>query len=341
MALSLSFPSFLVLFSLCLVFTFTSSTSTSQSSSTIASKQLNFWSLNVHNEMPQALVSKLSPLTEQDSEALFASFSKQQVSSSSSSKLCSLGNLACAAKLDIITSLVKAYSGYDNNKLNPSAHLAKDDPFSFFRLSILKNGNKINLPDLHDIYPSRSFLPSQIASKITLDLSWLKRVFPQSFVSINTKEAIQMTIFHCNAPNSKGEIKKCPRSLEEMIEFSKNALGGDNLVALTSESTKGSGKELIIGSIKQYVPKQIVSCHEVFLPFSTYYCHVISSTRLYAVELIEPQTNVKVNNVLAICHMDTSTWAKEHVAFKLLKLSPGKGEACHWFSQTDLAWINA
>lgn len=336
MAISLSFPSVSLLFYSFLLFTFTTSGSNSQSSSsTIASKQLKFWSSNVHNEMPQAIHSKLSPLTEQDSEALSALFSQQQVSTASSSKLCSQANLACAANLDIIKPLTQGYSNvYENDAKN-------DDPFSFFRLSTLKNGNQIHLPDLHDVYPSRAFLPSQIASKISIDSSGITRVFPQSFVNSITKEAIQMTIFHCTSPNLKGEIKSCPRSLEEMIEFSKHALGGDNLVALTSKSTEGSGKELIIGSIKQCDSKKVVSCHELFLPFSTYFCHVISSSRLYAVEMLEPETEVKVNNVLAICHMDTSTWPKEHVAFKLLKTTPGKGEACHWFSQMDLAWISA
>ncbi|KZV48468.1 BURP domain-containing protein 16-like [Dorcoceras hygrometricum] len=60
---------------------------------------------------------------------------------------------------------------------------------------------------------------------------------------------------------------------------------------------------------------------------------------VYPVDLVEPKTGAPVNTLLAICHMDTSPWPENPVAFKLLKLRPGQGEACHWFTQVDLAWI--
>ena len=49
-----------------------------------------------------------------------------------------------------------------------------------------------------------------------------------------------------------GEIKRSPKSLENMIEFSKKVLGVKQVVVLTSRSSKGSGKQLIIGNIKQF-----------------------------------------------------------------------------------------
>ena len=97
------------------------------------------------------------------------------------------------------------------------------------------------------------------------------------------------------------------------------------MVALTSRSTKWSGNKLIIGNIKQFDAEKVVSCHEVFFPFAAYFCHLLSST----VDLVEPETRAPVNKILAICHMDTSSWPVDHVAFKILKASPGQAEACH------------
>nr|XP_027120610.1 BURP domain-containing protein 16-like [Coffea arabica] len=111
------------------------------------------------------------------------------------------------------------------------------------------------------------------------------------------------------------------------------------LVALTSKSTKGSGEMLTIGNIKQLNAKRVVSCHEVYLPFATYFCHMVSSTQLYAVDVVKPETKVPVNTVLAICHMDTSSWPTNHPAFEILKATPGKGEACHWITKTGLLWV--
>ncbi|KAL7085882.1 hypothetical protein ACP275_14G305100 [Erythranthe tilingii] len=130
-----------------------------------------------------------------------------------------------------------------------------------------------------------------------------------------------------------------------MIEFAKFTLGEKKVVALTSKNTRGSNTEVKIGNIKEYGgcggKSKIVACHKAFLPFAAYFCHSLSSTRLYAVDVVvdrETGSNV-VNTMLGICHMDTSHWPKEHVAFKILKFGPGEGEACHWFTHLDLAWI--
>ncbi|XP_073119574.1 polygalacturonase 1 beta-like protein 1 [Henckelia pumila] len=125
-----------------------------------------------------------------------------------------------------------------------------------------------------------------------------------------------------------------------MIDFSKSALGGKRLISLTSKTTQGiSNTQLTINNVKKFNTDKIVACHEAYLPFAAYFCHSLSSTSLYSVELVEPKTGAPINTLLAICHMDTSPWPENHVAFKILKLRPGEGEACHWFTQLDLAWI--
>ena len=64
-----------------------------------------------------------------------------------------------------------------------------------------------------------------------------------------------------------------------------------------------------------------------------------SLTRLYAVDLVEPKTRAPVNKILATCHLDTSLWSQDHVAFKILKASPRQVEACHWHTESDLVWL--
>ncbi|XP_073307206.1 polygalacturonase-1 non-catalytic subunit beta-like [Primulina huaijiensis] len=180
----------------------------------------------------------------------------------------------------------------------------------------------------------RAFLPLQIASEIPLNIREITKLFP-----VATKETIENTLSYCNAAAIKGEVKSCPRSLEEMISFSKSALGGKKLISLTSKSNQGSNTNLMVKNVKKFNTDRIVACHEAFLPFAAYFCHSLSSTSLYSVDLVEPKTGAPMNTLLAVCHMDTSPWPEDHVAFKILKLSPGQGEACHWFPQIDLAWI--
>ncbi|KAL0388050.1 UNVERIFIED_CONTAM: BURP domain-containing protein 16 [Sesamum radiatum] len=220
-----------------------------------ASTQIKFWSPNVLNKMPESISSKLSPLTNQDSD--YYAEKIMEDSFSADTEFCSRSRLACSSGADAyVTALV--YNKY-GGAIPP---LEKVDQFSFFRLSTLKEGNVIRLSNLKD-----------------------------------------------------------------------------KLLALASKSTQGSGSELKIKRIKQYNVQKIVACHEMYLPFATYFCHSLPSTQIYAVEVVEPSTGAPVNTVVAVCHMDTSAWPEEHVAFKIVKLGPGQGEVCHWLSEIDVAWI--
>ncbi|XP_049412254.1 BURP domain-containing protein 16-like isoform X3 [Solanum stenotomum] len=357
--------------------------STCNSITYVGSNQLKFWKENVVNEMPQALVSKLSPMNMIDSKYYTSLVSKNSFSFNAQS--CLLADIFCTSETNAQTSKIpeqaKVYASKLPNqaKVYPSKipdqakvyasklpNQAKVYPsnlpdqakvyasktyatshsnshhlgeVSFFRVSILKPGNTIHLDNLVNPYPHRSFLPSQIASKISINSNHLQHLFPQTFTSPFTKDTTETTILNCNAPTLKGEVKTCAKSLEEMIEFSKTTLKQNHLISLTTDSIQGSGQNLKIEKFHKINSQKSVSCHEIFLPFATYFCHLLSSTNIYAVELVDLNTNVHVNTAMVVCHMDTSSWPADHPVFKKLNFSPGKGEVCHWMSQTDLVWV--
>ncbi|CDP10830.1 unnamed protein product [Coffea canephora] len=305
------------------------------SSSFTALNQLKYWSENVQGTMPGNLLSKLSPLNKEQAEHFTSLVSKKNLPFNANH--CSLANLACSPKSFVNNLMHNIFYGY--GRISPS-HVQHVDPSSFLRISLLKQGSMVHLPDLENQLPQHSFLPSQIASKISIAENDLQKLFPQSLKNPQTKDAIQSTIVYCNTPALKDEIQSCVKSLEDMVEFAKTATGNNHLVALTSKNTKGSGKDLIVGQMKKLKFGKTVSCHELFLPFSTYFCHLLSKTEVYAVDVLEPKTKIPINTVTVICHMDTSDWSPNHVAFKVLKTSPGQSEACHWISQNDLIFIS-
>ncbi|KAL0392476.1 UNVERIFIED_CONTAM: BURP domain-containing protein 16 [Sesamum radiatum] len=336
MANSYSFALLFTLFSYITSFHFSSASSPPA----IASDQLKFWSQNVNNKMPEPILKKLSPLSKNDYEYYSNVVLPKNGKFSADSHFCSLAKLFCTSARIKKGVTKKTYT--EENTYSNSASLdqvkGSEDPFSFFRVSTLKTGNLLHLPNLEETLPDRTFLPPQIVSGIPLTYEGITEAFPESGVG-PTKETIQTTLAYCNAAAIEGETKSCPKSLEEMVGFAKAALGGTTLLALTSKNTRGSDSEMVIGKMKQYRATKIVACHEAFLPFAAYFCHSLSSTRLYAVEVVDPKAGAAVNTMLAICHMDTSAWPKNHVAFEILKFGPGEGEACHWFTQLDLAWI--
>ncbi|XP_073119576.1 polygalacturonase-1 non-catalytic subunit beta-like [Henckelia pumila] len=136
------------------------------------------------------------------------------------------------------------------------------------RISILKNGNTLRLPNLQESLPDRAFLPPQIASKISLNIKEIARLFPGSTINAATKGTIENTLSYCDAAAIKGEVKSCPKSLEEMIDFSKSALGGKRLISLTSKTTRGSNTQLTINNVKKFNTDKIVACHEAYHRFA-------------------------------------------------------------------------
>ncbi|XP_019181809.1 PREDICTED: BURP domain-containing protein 16-like [Ipomoea nil] len=300
------------------------------SSSSAASQQSKFWSQNVDGNMPKSILSKLSPLSESETEVFTPLISQKYFSSNP--KFCTTANLVCSAVVNPPPPGVKIYNFGFTGKVDPS---------SFFRLLVLKKGHKVTMPShLDSQLPNRSFLPPEIARNIPLNASELQRIFPTAFSIPLTKAAMDKSLGYCNAPAVKGERGSCLKTLEDMIQFSRENLGGKHLAALTSDYTKGMGNQVVmIGNVKPYKTNKIIACHEIFFPFATYYCYKLPSTRIYDVDVANPKKMGTMNKFLVICHMDTSGWTPKHVAFKLLKLSPGKGEVCHWITQMDLIWI--
>ncbi|CAI9777065.1 unnamed protein product [Fraxinus pennsylvanica] len=319
---------FLLLFHLSFYLNFTSFALKQVSSSSIASHQIKFWSENVHNQMPESVFKKLSPLTKKDQDYYTNMISKNKFTENPS--FCSVAKLSCSSKFDDFKrAAILKYNGAT------TIQSKNVDKFSYFRLSILREGNKFHLPDLVENIPNRAFLPQEIASKISISRRNIRKIFPKSFKL--SKNSIETTLSYCNAKPINEEIKNCPKSLEEMISFSKLALGKNKLLALASQSAKRG--DFLIKKVEKFDRQKIVACHEVYLPFAVYFCHSVSSSQIYAVNLVEAESQLPVKTVIGICHMDTSAWPENHVAFKILNFSPGEGEACHWMSNIDLAWI--
>ncbi|XP_073125891.1 polygalacturonase-1 non-catalytic subunit beta-like [Henckelia pumila] len=324
-----------------LLFSFASFATFNCLASEITSEQIKFWSENVRNKIPAPILKKLSPLSKNDCY-YYSNMMSKNAEFHADAGFCSLAKLACDSALEDVKTISNRYTTektYNNNGATLDVQ-KNEDPFSFFRLSILKKGNLVHLPNLQESLSDTAFLPLQIASQIPLNIREITKLFPGSAAEGATKETIVNTLSYCNAAAIKGEVKSCPRSLEEMISFSKSVLGGKRLISLTSKNNQGSNTNLMVKNVKKFNTDKIVACHEAYLPFAAFFCHSLSSTSLYSVDLVEPKsTGAPVNTLLAICHMDTSPWPENHVAFKILKLRPGEGEACHWFTQVDLAWI--
>ncbi|KAB1201855.1 Polygalacturonase non-catalytic subunit AroGP3 [Morella rubra] len=128
-----------------------------------------------------------------------------------------------------------------------------------------------------------------------------------------------------------------------MIDFAVSVLGR-NLAVRTTENVKGSKQKVMIGTVKGVNGGKVtksVSCHQSLYPYLLYYCHSVPKVRVYEADILDVESKAKINQGVAICHIDTSAWGPEHGAFVALGSSPGRIEVCHWIFENDMTWAIA
>ncbi|XP_022961767.1 polygalacturonase 1 beta-like protein 3 [Cucurbita moschata] len=229
-------------------------------------------------------------------------------------------------------------------KMSVSESLAKRwvEPGKFFRESMLRKGTVMAMPDIRDKMPKRSFLPRSILSKLPFSSSKLE-VMKQIFHAGDNSSMETMmteTLRDCERTPSAGETKRCVGSVEDMIDFATSVLGR-NVVVRTTENTKGSKGNIMIGAVKGIEGGKVtesVSCHQSLFPYLLYYCHSVPKVRVYEAELLDPTSKATINHGVAICHLDTSAWSPAHGAFIALGSAPGRVEVCHWIFENDMTW---
>jgi hypothetical protein len=212
----------------------------------------------------------------------------------------------------------------------------------FFREAMLKEGTLMQMPDIKDKMPKRTFLPRNIVKNLPFSSSTIGEIWRVFGAGENSSMAgiISSAVSECERPASHGETKRCVGSAEDMIDFATSVLGR-GVVVRTTENVVGSKKKVVIGKVNGINGGDVtraVSCHQSLYPYLLYYCHSVPRVRVYETDLLDPKSLEKINHGVAICHIDTSAWSPSHGAFLALGSGPGQIEVCHWIFENDMTW---
>ncbi|KAL7118805.1 hypothetical protein ACP275_02G024300 [Erythranthe tilingii] len=154
--------------------------------------------------------------------------------------------------------------------------------------------------------------------------------------------AIEDTLRQCETKHIKGETKTCATSLESMLDFAKGIFGSETEIKIVSTvhltlSNTLLQKYKVIG-IQEIPAPKTVACHTMPYPYAVYYCHYQESeSKVFKVSLTG-ENGDKVE-AIAVCHMDTSQWSRNHVAFKVLGITHGSHPVCHFFPADNFVWV--
>ncbi|XP_010461769.1 PREDICTED: BURP domain protein USPL1 [Camelina sativa] len=246
---------------------------------------------------------------------------------------------------------IKEQHGQDIN------HFLKDGDFDdpslyvYFRLNDLKLGTKLRIyfykNDLQKLPP---LLTRQQADRIPFTKSKLDFLLDHFSISKDSPQgkAVKATLGHCDAKEIEGEHKFCGTSLESMVDLVKKTLGSNVDLKVMTTKIMAPTRDPISYGLYNYTfveaPKELVGikmlgCHRMPYPYAVYYCHGHKGgSRLFEVNMVTDDGKQRVVGP-AICHMDTSMWDVDHVAFKVLKMEPRSGPVCHFFPLDNIVWV--
>ncbi|KAK3443141.1 hypothetical protein EUGRSUZ_B03337 [Eucalyptus grandis] len=205
------------------------------------------------------------------------------------------------------------------------------EPGKYFRHSTLRSGNVIRMPDLRSKTPERSFLPRSISSGLpfsTSKIAELKQIF-HAMDDSTMEEIMVRTLGLCEKAPTQGETKRF--------------ILGHNIKLHATKSDEGSKRDILIGRVKRIGGSKSsapVADHDSLFPCMVYNCHAVPKPHVHEVGILDPVCKSKINNGVAVCHMDTSAGNPNHEAFLALGSGPGRIEACHWIYGDYAVWAN-
>ncbi|XP_012457015.1 BURP domain-containing protein BNM2A [Gossypium raimondii] len=196
----------------------------------------------------------------------------------------------------------------------------------------------------HSLYPP--LLPKQIADTIPFSSSQASNILRFFSVSPDSPKgkAVQDTLTKCELGAAQGETKICATSLESLHGFLSNAFGPHVDFKFISTrhptiTTPLFQSYTVLESPQEIESPKKVACHPMPYLYAVYFCHFdATETKAFKLRLVGDVTGDKVDAVV-LCHMDTSGWSSDHVAFRMLGIKQGN-TVCHVFSQGNFVWIN-
>lgn len=228
-----------------------------------------------------------------------------------------------------------------------SSHMDHMDPSVrvFFTLKDLKVGKMIPI-----YFPRRDpltyphLLHREQADSIPFsleDLPYLLQLFSFPEDSSQAK-AMKETLRDCEIEAIQGEIKFCATSLESLLDFAQSILGLDSHLQMIKTTYISKSSTLFQNYTVFETPKEIptprmVACHTLPYPYIVFYCHSLSETKVFKVQLVGE--NGDEVDALAVCHMDTSRFSPNHISFQLLGFKPGTLPVCHFFPDDNLVLV--
>jgi phosphoribosylformylglycinamidine (FGAM) synthase PurS component len=224
--------------------------------------------------------------------------------------------------------------------------LMEDPKLGYVTINDLHVGKTITLRVPTKV-PS-SLPPSCLEKMLIPFLSQLKN----SQISFNSSQslnilptrakAIKRALEDCESKPIK-EVKFCATSLESMADSVRAIFGSQAPFKVVSTTSFTKSNTLLQNytflEVKELPTSMTVACHDLPYPYAVFYCHDLGDTKVFEISLGGGREHGERVTAFFICHMDTSGFRPDHIAFRVLGFKPGAAPVCHCVFPKNLLWV--
>ncbi|KAJ1269007.1 hypothetical protein BS78_07G177200 [Paspalum vaginatum] len=224
--------------------------------------------------------------------------------------------------------------------LHAGGHAAAAATTVFFHEEAVRVGERLLFYFPAAAPAALGLLPRHVADSIPFATAALPEVLALLGVSPSAAKAAGMaeTLRTCELPPLDGEPMFCATSMEALVEQAKEALGNNDVRAVTSTLPRAGAplQRYTVRAVRRVDGVSFVACHDEVYPYTVYRCHGTGPARAYMVEMEGARGGAVT--VATVCHTDTSLWNPDHVSFKLLGTKPGGTPVCHLMPYGHIIW---
>ncbi|KAJ0929104.1 putative BURP domain-containing protein [Helianthus annuus] len=233
---------------------------------------------------------------------------------------------------------INIYGKNDLYDLDPALNV-------FFHINDLYSGKKMPIYfAVNDPSTTPRLLTREQSDSIPFSSSKLSYLLKLISLANGSPQALamQQTLKQCELEATPGETRFCASSLESMLDLTRGIMGMVKLKALTTNIHNLSNTLLqeytFLNEPLEINVSNMVACHTMAYPYVVYYCHGQKGyNRVFEISLGGENGNIV--DAIAVCHMDTSNWDSDHVAFRVLGVQPGSSPVCHFLPADNIVWI--
>jgi hypothetical protein len=222
--------------------------------------------------------------------------------------------------------------------------LMEDPKLGYVTINDLHVGKRISIQGPTKV-PSAlpHFFPREDADSIPFSVEEFPNILQLFSISQHSPQAkaIKRALEACESKPIK-ELKFCATSLESMADSVRAIFGSQAPFKVVSTTSFTKSNTLIQNytflKVKEVPTSMTVACHDLPYPYAVFYCHDLGETKVFDISLGGGEHGERVT-AFFICHMNTTGFAPDHIAFRVLGFKPGTAPVCHYVFPKNLLWV--